>query len=76
MNHLGVIFDDAFGLFWVFGWISGKMDEISKSRQFPGPTLWCRDPMQQRDRQGGLDKPRRSTSHRHVFLSCFAIPLS
>ena len=26
--------------FGVFGWISGKMDEINKSRQFQGPTPW------------------------------------
>ena len=36
MNHLGVVFDDAFGLFWVFGWISKKRDEISQSGQFLG----------------------------------------
>ena len=47
-----------------FGWISRKMDEISKSGQFQGPTSWHRDPTQQRksmprcDREGGLDKPR------------------
>ena len=54
-----------------FGWIYGKMDKISKSRQFRGPTPWRRDPMQQRKsklrrgvstsrrgREGGLDKPR------------------
>ena len=34
MNHLGVVFSDAFGLFWVFGWISGKRDEIKKTGQF------------------------------------------
>ena len=34
--HLEVVFGDAFGLFWVFGWISGKRDEISKSRQISG----------------------------------------
>ena len=43
--------------FGVFGWIYGKRNEISKSRQFQGPTSWCRDPMQQRGREGGLDKP-------------------
>ena len=54
-----------------FGWISRKMEEISKSGQFQGPTSWHRDPTQQRksmprrgmsmpqrDREGGLDKPR------------------
>ena len=46
MNHLGVVFHDAFGLFWVFGWIFGKRDEINKSGQFRGPTPWRRDPMQ------------------------------
>ena len=30
--------------FGVFGWISRKMDEINKSRQFRGPTSWRRDP--------------------------------
>ena len=34
--------------FGVFGWISGKRDEISKSGQFRGPTPRRRDPMQQR----------------------------
>ena len=29
-THLGVVFGDAFGLFWGFGWIYGKSDEISK----------------------------------------------
>ena len=55
--------------FEVFGWISGKMDEIRKSGQFQGPTPWLRDPTQQRKstprrgmstpwrgREGGLDK--------------------
>ena len=32
--------------FGVFGWISGKIDEISKSGQFRGPTPRRRDPMQ------------------------------
>ena len=36
MNHLGVVFGDTFGLFGVFGWISGKMAEISKSGQILG----------------------------------------
>ena len=58
MNHLVVVFCDAFGLFWVFGWISRKMDEISKSGQFRGPTPRSRDPMQQCGRERGLDKPR------------------
>ena len=35
-THLGVVFDDAFGLFWVFVWISGKRDEICKSGQILG----------------------------------------
>ena len=30
--------------FRVFGWISGKRDEISKSTQFWGPTLRLREP--------------------------------
>ena len=58
MNHLGVVFSDAFGLFWGFGLISRKMDEISKSGQFQGSTQRRRDPMQRRGREGGLDKPR------------------
>ena len=54
-----------------FGGISRKRDEISKSGQFRGPTLRCKDPTQQRKsiprrgmsmprrgREGGLDKPR------------------
>ena len=57
--------------FWVFCWISRKMDEISKSWQFRGPTPRRRDPTRQRKstlrrgmsmprcgREGGLDKPR------------------
>ena len=44
--------------FGVFGWIYGKRDEISKSRQFRGPTPRRRDPTQRRGREGGLDKPR------------------
>ena len=50
--------------FGVFGIISGKRDEIIKSRQFRGPTPRRRDPTQQRKsmpkrgREGGLDKPR------------------
>ena len=31
--------------FGVFEWISGKIDEISKSGQFRGPTSRRRDPM-------------------------------
>ena len=50
-----MMFFDYFG---IFGWISGKRDEFSKSRQFRGPTPRCKDPMQRRGRQGGLDKPR------------------
>ena len=44
--------------FGVFGWISGKMDEIGKYGQFRGPMPWRRDPTQRRGREGGLDKPR------------------
>ena len=71
MNHLRVVFGDVFLLFWVFGWIYGKMDKISKSGQFRGPMLRRRDPTQQRKstprcgmptsrrgRDGGLDKPQ------------------
>ena len=32
--------------FGVFGWISGKMNKISKSGQFQGPTPRRRDPTQ------------------------------
>ena len=35
-THLGVVFSEAFGLLWVFGWISEKNDEISKSGQISG----------------------------------------
>ena len=71
MNHLGVALGDAFGLFWVFGWISGKMDEINKSGEFWGLTPRRRDPTQQCKsmprsgistpwccREGGFDKPQ------------------
>ena len=71
MNHLGVVFDDAFGLFWVFGWISGKIDEISKSGQFRGPTPRRKDPTQWCGREGGLEKPwvrRGEGLHRNVAV--------
>ena len=46
--------------FGVFGWISGKMDEISKSAQFRGPTLRLREPTQQRRStpRHGMSTPR------------------
>ena len=44
--------------FGVFGWIYGNMDEINKYGQFRGPTLRRRNPMKQRGREGGLDKPQ------------------
>ena len=37
-----------FDYFGVFSWISGKMDEISKSRKFRGPMPRRRNPTQQR----------------------------
>ena len=68
----------VYEFYFDFGWISGKMDEISKFRQFRGPMPQCRDPTQQRkstlrhgmptprcDRQGGLDKPRRRPTPWH-----------
>ena len=70
MNHLGVVFGDAFGLFWVFGWIYGKMTKLANLGNFRGPTPRHRDPTQQRK-----SMPRHRTIHRHVFLSCFVIPL-
>ena len=30
-THLGVVFGEAFGLFWSFGLISGKRDEIREN---------------------------------------------
>ena len=47
--------------FGVFSWISGKMDEISKSRKFRGPTPRHRDPTQQRRStpRRGMSTPRR-----------------
>ena len=30
-THLGVVFDDVFGLFWVISWIFGKGEEIIKN---------------------------------------------
>ena len=45
MNYLGVVFSDAFGLFWGFWfdfWIKGQK---KKSGQFRSLTLWLRDPM-------------------------------
>ena len=29
-THLGVVFDDALDYFGVFGWVSGKVDQIRK----------------------------------------------
>ena len=44
-THLGdVFFWRVYEFSFDFGWISGKMDEISKSGQFRGPTPWRRDP--------------------------------
>ena len=43
--------------FGVFSWISGKMDKISKSGHFRGPTARRRDPTQQR-----RSTPRRGMS--------------
>ena len=57
MNHLRVVSVMLLDYFRVFGWISGKRDEISKFGQFRGLTSWCRDPTQRRGREGGLDKP-------------------
>ena len=54
-THLGVVFGDAFGFFLGFWMDFGKRDEISKSRQFRGPTPRHRDPTQRRGREGGLD---------------------
>ena len=61
-----------------FGWISRKIDEISKFGQFRGPTLQRRDPTLQckstprRGHEGGLDKPwvRRGVTklHRSVAM--------
>ena len=57
---LGRVYEFSFD----FGWINRKMDEISKSGQFRGPTLWRRDPTQQRKStprrgsEGRLDKPQ------------------
>ena len=86
MNHLRIVFGDAFGLFWgFFCWIYGKRDEISKSGQFRGPTPQRRDPMQRRGREGGLDKPRvrrgieklrHSVATVHsmkIFVFCFVL---
>ena len=58
MNHLGVVFGDAFRFFGVFGWIYGKMDEIIKFGQFRDPTPRRRDPTQRYGREEGLDKPQ------------------
>ena len=43
--------------FGVFGWIYGKMDEISKSGQFRGPMSWRRDPKPPCGQEESLDKP-------------------
>ena len=55
--------------FGVFGWTSGKMDEISKFWQFWDPTQQHKSTPRRRP------TPQRSTVHIHVFLSCFVISL-
>ena len=65
-----------------FGWISGKMDEISKFGQFRGLTLRRRDPTQQRkstprcSREGGLDKPQVRRGVALFTYMCFCHVLS
>ena len=78
INHLGVVFSDAFGLLWVFGWISRKRDEICKSGQFRGFMPRRRDPMQWRGQEGGLGKlPVRqgvATVHSmEIFVFCLVL---
>ena len=54
----------VYEFYFDFCWISGKMDEIRKFRQFRGPTPRRKDSTQQRKStprrglEGGLDKPR------------------
>ena len=83
-THLGVVFGCAFGLCWVFGWISRTMDEISKSGQFRGPMPRRKDPRQRRrstprrGQDGGLDKSRvrrgMATVHgMEIFVFCFVL---
>ena len=84
-THLGVVFYDAFVVFEVFGWISGKMDEMSKTlassrvlrhgvvtlHSNVGPRQGVACPRRRAT-------PRRSTVHsmeNFCVVFCFAIPL-
>ena len=61
-THLGVVFGDVFGLFWVISWISERGTKISKNLgKIEGLTSRRRDPSPQR-----RSTPRRgmSTSRR------------
>ena len=73
--------------FGVFGWIFGKMDEISKSGKFQGPTPRRRDPthwLRGRLGQASVTSRRSKATLRHSYCSqhgnfcvlfCFVFPL-
>ena len=66
MNHLRVVFGDVFGLFWVFGWISGKMDKISKSGNFGVLGLSVGIPRSSVGPRQGVACPRRGAAERRL----------
>ena len=57
---------DSFGF---FGWIYGKMDEISKSGQFRGLTSRRRDPRSSVSPSQGVACPRRGAAEREAWIS-------
>ena len=59
-THLGYVFLKIIRFSFDFGWIFGKIEKISKSGQFRGPTSWRRDPTQQHKStpRCGMSTPR------------------
>ena len=70
MNHLGVVFSDVFGLFrgFLVGFLE-KYDEISKSRQFRGPTLGVGIPRNSISPCQGVACPRSDAAEREAWTS-------
>ena len=59
-THLGVVFGDVFQVFGVFGWVSRKMDQMSKNLgNCKGLTPWHSDPMQRCRPMPRRGMPRR-----------------
>ena len=87
-THLGVVFGEAFRLFWSFGLISGKRDKIYKIRAnfgvllrgvgIPRSSVGPRRGVAKREVWKASGTPRRSYCSQRVdfcVLFCFAIPL-